>query len=355
MSTPHGGSSLANPITRLIILPIGVNVAELQRNLSELRHLNQWFQDNVLKLKIGIEVYYEEKSIFNILVVDRDSADPNIPGVRPTGVSEDHNSIAKPKSRKALVYAGTKDFIESLLSEGSEEQSIDINQLVQSCRKKAEPDIKERCGTMRVLDMTQAIGLDSIYTTVNILEQITTKTRLTIDELLQGDNLEEFDHSKFSRLAQKRVAGLDAVKKYHKLVVLGKPGAGKTTFLKYLAMQCIEGSFHNERFPIFITLKNFAEAREKPNMLQHITQRLSDYDLTDADVKAKRLLKQGKVLVLLDGLDEVREEDTKRVLDQVQEFSYLFPKNQFIITCRIAAKEYTFQGFTEVEVADFNP
>ncbi|MFM6003302.1 MAG: NACHT domain-containing protein, partial [Sphaerospermopsis kisseleviana] len=31
-----------------------------------------------------------------------------------------------------------------------------------------------------------------------------------------------------------------------------------------------------------------------------------------------------------------------------------FQQNQFVMTCRIAAKEYTFEKFTEVEVADFN-
>ncbi len=59
-------------------------------------------------------------------------------------------------------------------------------------------------------------------------------------------------------------------------------------------------------------------------------------------------------MVLLDGLDEVREEDTKRVLRQIREFSDLFHTNQFVITCRIAAKEYTYQSFTEVEMADFD-
>jgi predicted NACHT family NTPase len=232
--------------------------------------------------------------------------------------------------------------------------STDIDALVQEVRKKVTPDIKERCGTMRVLDMTQSIGLCNIYTDVNIFEKITGRTRRKIAELLQNFDVEDFDRFGLGKVTQKRVPGLQAVEQHSKLMVLGKPGAGKTTFLKYLAMQCIEGEFQKERFPIFITLKEFAEAPEKPNLLKYITERLSECDLTDADVKAKQLLKQGKVLVLLDGLDEVREENTKSVLDQVQEFSYQFSTNQLIITCRIAAKEYTFQGFTEVEVADFD-
>ena len=244
-----------------------------------------------------------------------------------------------------------------------QDSSINIDALVQEVRSMILPYIQERCGTMRVLDMTQPIGLNDIYTDVNILEKITGRTRQEITELLQNFEEEDFDRFGLSKVIQKRVPGLEAVQQHRKLMVLGKPGAGKTTFLKYLAVQCIGGNFQSDatgkpllplRFPIFITLKDFAEAAEKPDILQYITQRLSDCDLIDADVLVKQLLKRGKVLVLLDGLDEVQEEDTSRVLKQVQEFSYQFSANQLVITCRIAAKEYTFQGFTEVEVADFN-
>jgi predicted NACHT family NTPase len=60
------------------------------------------------------------------------------------------------------------------------------------------------------------------------------------------------------------------------------------------------------------------------------------------------------VLVLLDGLDEVREEDSSRVLKDIRDFSDHFRDNHFVMTCRIAAREYTFEKFTDVEVADFD-
>jgi predicted NACHT family NTPase len=150
------------------------------------------------------------------------------------------------------------------------------------------------------------------------------------------------------------VPGLEAVQRYSKLMVLGKPGAGKTTFLKYLAMQCIEGQFQAKQVPLFITLKDFAEKPKQPDVLEYIAQQLSVCGVADASVKAEQLLKQGRALMLLDGLDEVREEDTKRVLRQIREVSEQFHTNQFVITCRIAAKDFTFERFTEVEVADFD-
>ncbi len=127
------------------------------------------------------------------------------------------------------------------------------------------------------------------------------------------------------------------------MIVLGKPGAGKTTFLKYLAMQCLEENFLSDHLPLFVTLKAFAEDAQRSNLLKYI-----------GGDSVTPILAAGKALILLDGLDEVREEDTKRVIEQIEQISIKYPGNYFVITCRIAAKEYTFGQFTEVEVADFN-
>ncbi|MEH2259215.1 NACHT domain-containing protein [Nostoc sp.] len=233
----------------------------------------------------------------------------------------------------------------------------DVDALVQEIREKVKLSVKEKCGTMRVLDMPQPIELTGergIYTNVNILEKITGRRRLDIPELLQNCDPEHFDHFGLGRVTEKRVSGLEVVQRYSKLMVLGKPGAGKTTFLKYLAMQCIEGKFLTNRVPLFITLKDFAEAPKQLDILKYIAQQLSRCGVKDASIKTDQVLRQGKALVLLDGLDEVREEDTKRVLRKIREVSDQFHTNQFMITCRIAAKEYTFERFTEVEMADFD-
>jgi predicted NACHT family NTPase len=233
--------------------------------------------------------------------------------------------------------------------EVNQDDSIDITAIVQEVRKKIKPLIQERCGTMRVLDMTKPIGLNDIYTSVNILEKVTGRQRLGIDELLQQCKSQDFDLFGLNKIAEKRVPGIEAVEKYSKLMILGKPGAGKTTFLKYLAIQCIKGEFQGERVPIFVTLKNFAETANRPGLLQHITEETINSISSIRDV-----ITYGKALVLLDGLDEVREEDSDRILKEIREFSDRFPDNQFVMTCRIAAKEYTFEKFTEVEVADFD-
>lgn len=243
-------------------------------------------------------------------------------------------------------------------SDQNQKNSIDIDALVQEVREKIKPIIQERCGAMRVLDMTHPIGLNDIYTNVNILEKITGRRRKEIAELLQECNFEAVERFGLGRITEEGVPGLDAVKKHTKLMILGKPGAGKTTFLKYLAIQCNKGEFQADRVPIFVTLKDFAEAANKPSLLEYITQQSVGVGCGVVEARVitslQNAIERSRALILLDGLDEVREEDNKRVLKEIRDFSHQYRENHVVMTCRIAAREYTFEKFTEVEVADFD-
>jgi predicted NACHT family NTPase len=183
---------------------------------------------------------------------------------------------------------------------------------------------------------------------VTILEKL---TRLRSErEILENFGIEQFDRLGLGQ-SGKTVPALTKVINHPRLMVLGKPGAGKTTFLKYLAIQCISGKFLSDKVPFFVTLKDFAEAAKMPSLMKYMAG-LSPKVLTDKTVE--KLLEEGRAFVLLDGLDEVREEDTKRVTREIRETADRFGASQLLITCRIAAKEYTFERFIEVEISDFD-
>ena len=255
------------------------------------------------------------------------------------------------------VIAGLKnaDSHQTLGAKGDNDNIVktDIDALVQDIRQKVKADIQDRCGKMRVLDMEQPIGIGDIYTSVNILEKLSGRRRLGISELLQDCDLENFDRFRLGQVHHERVPGQEAVERYDKLMILGKPGAGKTTFMKRLATLCNQGEFQRHRVPVFVTLKEFAEAKGQPDLQAYIAKQWRASKVKNTKALAE-ILGQGRALVLLDGLDEVQETEHDRILQEIKDFIRQFRPCQFVMTCRIAAREYTFQQFTEVEVADFN-
>ena len=231
----------------------------------------------------------------------------------------------------------------------SDQSSTDTKSLVNKLREQVKADIETRCGTMRILDMSHPVGLNDIYTKVNILEKITGRRRKDITELTNSSNSKKFERFNFGQVKEK-IPGKKAVSKYRTLLILGKPGAGKTTFLKHLVIQCNRGLFQSGLVPFFITLKDFAEAENKPKLLTYLSRYFENQDQADF----MKILGLGKALICLDGLDEVLQKDSKRVIREIKDLANNYPDTQYLMTCRIAAKEYTFEKFTEVEIADFD-
>lgn len=229
------------------------------------------------------------------------------------------------------------------------QQNIDA--LVTQARSSVADRIRKHCGTMRVLDMTQPIGLGAIYTDVNILERVAAKTRLEIQELFANCGVEDVDRAGLGRIKEPRVPGFQAVRDKKLLMILGRPGAGKTTFLKRLAIAALDGEFLGDRVPVFVTLKEFAETINQPGLL-NFAAGFTAPNSSRNDFEA--LLDAGRALILLDGLDEVMEKDHDRVIREIRTFAETCSENHIVITCRIAAREYIFQQFTEVEMADFD-
>lgn len=239
-------------------------------------------------------------------------------------------------------------------------QSLVIDALVQKVRKHCYDKIQNLCGTMRMLDIAKPVDIKNLYVDVNILEEIPSQQLRELSDLVQDFNpyTDDFDRLGLGKVRQKRVRGIDAVTENSKLMLLGKPGAGKTTFLKHIAIQCNQGEFQEERIPIFIALKTFAEEAfytDDLSILEYIHEEFFSCESADLLV-LKKVLSEGKGLILLDGLDEVSEKDCDEVVKQIRWLTRKYYKNQFIVTCRIAASKYRFhhEGFTDVEVADFN-
>jgi predicted NACHT family NTPase len=232
----------------------------------------------------------------------------------------------------------------------------ELNALVKEVRNKIHASIQNCCGTIQVLNMTQPIITDFIYTCVNVLENFGRNQRRSIEKLLEGCEGEDFERFMLSsdKKRQERIPALQAVECHEKLMILGKPGSGKTMFLKWLALQCNKGQINVDRVPFFINLKDFSETEGQPSLPDFIIKQLTKCGVENGEVVGSIILKTGRAVILLDGLDEVKAQDYDRIINTICHTAKHFDPTQFVMTCRIPAKEDYFEQFTEVTVTDFN-
>ncbi|MBV5289041.1 SUMF1/EgtB/PvdO family nonheme iron enzyme [Pelodictyon phaeoclathratiforme] len=129
------------------------------------------------------------------------------------------------------------------------------------------------------------------------------------------------------------------------LLLIGDPGSGKTTLLQHYAMLCLEGD-HGRLFPeaasvrvLFLELRklNF-DAHNKPvRLAAQIVELNRSLSLAadEAETWWRGMGETERVLVLLDGLDEVTElEKRKAICQWIDEEGHAYPNRFFIVTTR---------------------
>jgi predicted NACHT family NTPase len=211
----------------------------------------------------------------------------------------------------------------------------------------------ERNSTIKVLTMPDPRPLESLYVRANIL-----KDRITAEQGDSAEELEQFfdrDRRSFGQ-SRETVDGELMANKLQRFIVLGKPGAGKTTYLRYLTLKMLQpdSGVKKRKLPIFVTLREWAD--KKMPLMDFIVQQFHICGFEQAQDFVERMLAAGDCLVLFDGLDEVSQEaDQRGIIRQIKDFCDKYNENQFIISCRVAAYNRQFERFSDVEMADFSP
>ena len=223
----------------------------------------------------------------------------------------------------------------------------------------------------------QVMDLASVYTTLDTTAQVR----------VEGEK--ETGRRTKARLAERPEAetrlltALEAAAAQRRMVLLGDPGSGKSTFIKHLAL-CLAGESlepghdwlarlqpqwpHGPLFPLLVVLRDFARSPHCDGTADGLWRFLGGELASFAPRLQRRMVDDGGVLVLFDGLDEVTEEAQRiRVRDAVANFAsrYNHPRNRYLVTCRVYAYQdprwqlpevfpvYTLAPFTDERIEAF--
>jgi len=230
------------------------------------------------------------------------------------------------------------------------------------------------------------IELESIFITLRA-----TRTRTVTEEQAWLDDEARFLPGERGRMERSRLEGAshtetvvvqvqDALADHKRMVILGDPGSGKTTLLRYLALRYARDRAENTTFvrdqlrlnesgflPLYLPLRNlgaYLSHRPDTGTEGHalLLAFFYDYmknerivvpdDFFDADLNA------GRIVLLLDGMDEVGDENLRRrVTRLIDSFAGAYPQCRIVVTSRIVGYPGLArleQDFATTTVQDFN-
>ena len=214
------------------------------------------------------------------------------------------------------------------------------------------------------------IGLAEVYTELD-----TTK----LENVECEEELRQF-LSQLEKGEAHRIPAQEMVNQEARLLILGDPGSGKSTFVNHLAytmaqammapnpdfwIEKIEPWDHGALIPTRIELRSLATQVEgelkgsAKHILGYLHEMLKEWQLGKFWSSLDKIIrgKEDTLLVLLDGLDEVPSAARKTVVEAVQDFADRYRQHRYVVTCRPYAyvgQPWPLQSFREVTLAPFD-
>ncbi|MEA5464294.1 NACHT domain-containing protein [Leptothoe sp. PORK10 BA2] len=260
------------------------------------------------------------------------------------------------------LFSGTGEGLARLgleiLGKGSSAVTGEISQRWFNASGKYIANYNKRHCQLKVLGMREPVDLARVYTGVKLLgddDIMQFESRAALEESYRKTRFRGYVGRQSD--GEKR-SGIAVANKQQYLMVLGGPGAGKSTFLRKMGLESLKtlhhetANYHHHCVPVLLELKRFeADAIDIPAL---IAQEFATCDFPEPEQFTQKALKQGKLLILLDGLDEVPTANLNNVIGTIQDFVDRYDQNRFIASCRTAAYHGGFTRFSDVGMADFD-
>ncbi|MFG2882282.1 NACHT domain-containing protein [Streptomyces sp. NPDC048297] len=220
--------------------------------------------------------------------------------------------------------------------------------------------------TLRILDMSRPLRLDRLYVQVRVQEQ--QPLRFVREEEFAQDRTRdtarrEAQAAEGTSGAAHTYAPVDALQHYQRIVVVGDPGAGKTTMLRHLALRMASRAEGEALpgLPAYVELSRYVESGHEL-ILDYVAAHWADqYGFADAGDHLVERLTDGTAALLFDGLDEVLGGESaetaagayNRVTEEITRLAARYPRALIATTCRRHGWRGGLPQFQVLEALDF--
>lgn len=133
------------------------------------------------------------------------------------------------------------------------------------------------------------------------------------------------------------------------IIIEGTAGQGKSILLRYLASNEIRSG---ERIPVFIELRRI---KNNETITDAIHKKLDSLGFSANTKIVDEFLKSGKILLLLDGFDEINSKNTTSITEDIELLSEKHEETQIAITSRPGAGIQNSGAFRVVQTAPILP
>jgi transcriptional regulator with XRE-family HTH domain/predicted nucleotidyltransferase len=160
---------------------------------------------------------------------------------------------------------------------------------------------------------------------------------------------------------QPQVPATEYLASHDRIAVAANPGSGKTTLLRFAAWQAVTDGNQRET-PMYVRLPELCRARQldpRVDLVKFVAARAVVAGCGDVEAALRQELEdEGRhCLVLLDGLDEVGNQEERRLLiDSIQTFVDQYPRNRFVVTSRLVGFEpavWRDMGFSVIRILPY--